>query len=189
AAHAVIAGAEAATNEDRYLGHAGGRDGGDELGAVLGDALSLILPADHEPGDVLQEQERRPALAGELDEVRSFDRAFAEQHTIVGEDCDGHAPDVREAADERRSELRLELVELAAVDEARDDLVDVVGRADVLRDDAVELLRIEQRIARLAKLQPRPAPRLKGRDDVAHDGQRMLIVFGEMVDDAALLRV
>ena len=41
-------------------------------------------------------------------------RAFAEQHAVVGEDRDRHAPDVREAADQRRAVERLELVELAS---------------------------------------------------------------------------
>jgi hypothetical protein len=53
----------------------------------------------------------------------------------------GIAPDMREAADERRAVERLELVELAAVDDARDDLAHVVGLARVGGHDAVELLR------------------------------------------------
>ena len=55
---------------------------------------------------------RNAALAGELDEMRALDRAFAEQHAVVGEDRDRHAPDVGEAADQRRAVERLELVEL-----------------------------------------------------------------------------
>jgi hypothetical protein len=37
------------------LGHLRGGDRGDELGAVLGDALGLVLAADHEARDILQE--------------------------------------------------------------------------------------------------------------------------------------
>ena len=151
AGHAVIAGAEAAADQHRDLGHLRGGDGGDQLGAVLGDAFGLILAADHEAGDVLQEQQGRAALAGELDEMRALDRAFAEQDAVVGEDRDRHAPDVREAADQRGAVERLELVELAAVDDAGDDLVHVIGRADVLGDDAVQFFRVEVRRARFAQ--------------------------------------
>src|SRR5207237_2423089 len=41
--HAVIAGAETAADQHRDLGHLRGSDGGDQLGAVLGDAFRLIL--------------------------------------------------------------------------------------------------------------------------------------------------
>src|SRR3546814_15694960 len=44
----------------------------------------------------------------------------------------------------------LELVELAAVDHARDDLADVERAPGVLRHDAVQLARRVQRLARLA---------------------------------------
>src|SRR3546814_14964175 len=72
-------------------------------------------------------------LLRQLDEMRALDRAFAEQHAIVGEDRDRNAPDMREAADERAAVIRLELVEFAAVDDARNHLVNVIGRAHVLR--------------------------------------------------------
>src|SRR5690606_39260509 len=99
------------------LGHLRGGDGGDELGTVLGDALGLVLAADHEATDVLQEQQRDAALARELDEMRALERGFGEQHAVVGEDRHRLAPDMREAADERRTVERLELVKLAAVDD------------------------------------------------------------------------
>ena len=49
----------------------------------------LVLAADHEPGDVLQEDERDPALAGELDEVRALERRLGEEDAVVGEDATG----------------------------------------------------------------------------------------------------
>jgi hypothetical protein len=55
AAHAVVAGAEAAADDHGELRHLGGRHCGDHLRAVLGDAAVLVLAADHEAGDVLQE--------------------------------------------------------------------------------------------------------------------------------------
>ena len=67
---------------------------------MLGDPFRFVFPADHEPRDVLEEQQRDAALLREFDEMRALDRAFAEQNPVVGEDRDGDAPDVREAADQ-----------------------------------------------------------------------------------------
>ena len=149
-AHAVIAGAVAAADDHGVFRHVGGGDRGHHLGAVLGDAARLVFAPDHEAGDVLQEQQRNVALARQLDEMRALERALAEQDAVVGEDADGIAVNVRKAADERLAVERLELLELGAVDDARDDVADVVGRARVGGNDAVELLRGEQGLARLA---------------------------------------
>ena len=78
-------------------------DGGDHLGAVLGDAAGLVFAADHEAGDVLQEDQRDVALAAQRDEVRAFERRLREEDAVVGEDPDRIAPDPGEAADERRA--------------------------------------------------------------------------------------
>ena len=72
AAHPVVAGAERAADDDRELRHLGARDRHHELRAVAGDPAGLVLLADHEAGDVLQEDERHAALARELDEVRAL---------------------------------------------------------------------------------------------------------------------
>jgi hypothetical protein len=63
--------------------------------------FGLVFAADHEAGNVLEEQQRNAPLAGQFDEVRALLRAFAEQHAVVGEDRDRHAPDMGEAADQR----------------------------------------------------------------------------------------
>ena len=84
------------------FGTRGAGDGGHELGAVLGDAAGLVVAADHEAGDVLQEQQRDPAAVAQLDEVRALQRRLAEQDPVVGEDPDRVAVEVREAAHERR---------------------------------------------------------------------------------------
>src|SRR4051812_30377975 len=88
AAHAVVAGAEGPADDHGELRDAGGRDGGDELRAVLGDAARLVVAADHEAGDVLEEDERDLALVAELDEVRALERGLAEEDPVVGEDAD-----------------------------------------------------------------------------------------------------
>ena len=94
----------------------------------------LVLAADHEPGDVLEEDERDLALGAELDEVGALEGRGAEQDPVVGDDPDRPAVDVGEAGDERLAVARLEVVEAAAVDEAGDDLADLDRPARVGRD-------------------------------------------------------
>jgi hypothetical protein len=72
-----------------------------------------------------------------------FQRAFAEQDAVVRQDRDRHAPDAGEAADQGRAVELLELVQLGAVDDAGDHLAHVIGRADIVGDDAVQLVRVE----------------------------------------------
>ena len=138
-AHRVVAGAVRAADDDGELGHPRAGDGGDHLGAVLGDAAGLGLAADHEAGDVLQEHQGNAAGVAELDEVRALDRRLGEEHAVVGDDADRVAVDVGGAGDERLAVLLLELQEPAAVDEAGDDLAHVVEPARVGRDDGVEV--------------------------------------------------
>jgi hypothetical protein len=99
--------------------------------------FSYLRP-DHEAGDVLQEHQRNLALAAQLDEVRALLRALAEQDAVVGDDAHRHALDAREAAHQGGAVARLELVELAAVDDAGDDLAHVEGLARVGGDHAVQ---------------------------------------------------
>ena len=113
------------------------------LRAILGDAAVLVLLADHEAGDVLQEDQRRLALAAQLDEVRRLERALGEEDAVVGDDADRDSPsDAREAADQRRAVERLELVEAAAIHQPRDHLAHVEALARIARDDAVEVARV-----------------------------------------------
>ena len=138
-AHAVVPGAERAADDHRELRHGRGRDCGDQLRPVLGDAARLVLPADHEAGDVLQEEERDVALRAELDEVGPLQRRLGEQDSVVRDDADRHAGDVGEAAHQRRAVELLELVEARIVHDARDDLAHLEGLAHVGWDDAHDL--------------------------------------------------
>src|SRR3546814_9275823 len=72
------------------------------------------------------------------------------QDAVVGHDADRVAVQVGETGDQGLAVACLELVELAAVDHARDDLADVERAPGVLRHDAVQLARRVQRLARLA---------------------------------------
>ena len=125
AAHAVVAGAERAADDHRQARHARSRHRVHELRAVAGDAAALGLGADHEAGDVLQEQQRDVALVAQLDEMRALERRFGEQHAVVGQDADRIAAPGRGAADQRRAELGLELLQLRIVDQARDHLAHI----------------------------------------------------------------
>ena len=97
--------------------------------------------------------------------------------------------DAGEAGDERRAVARLELVEAAAVDDARDHLADVVGRADVGRQDAEDLLGVVLRRLRLRDVEGRERGTIEGLDDRARDAERLRVVLREVVGDARHARV
>ena len=156
---------------------------------MFGDALRLIFPADHESRNVLKKQKRDPALAGQFDEVSTLLRALAEQHAIVGEDRNRHAPDMRKPADQGGAVKRLELVELAAIDDARDHLMDVIWRTHILWNDRVKFFGVifgrPRRLERKLMLMRGT----KVADDVAHYGDGMLVIFGKMIGHSRPARV
>src|SRR5574343_487131 len=139
AAHAVVAGAEGAANDHGEFRHLGRGDGGHHLGPVTGDAAVFIFLADHEAGDILQEDERNAALGAEFDEVRAFLGRFGEQDAVVGDDADRIAPDAGKAADQCGAVARLEFVEIGTIDDAGDDLAHVEGLLGIGREHDVEL--------------------------------------------------
>ena len=90
-------------------------------------------------------------------------------HAVVAEDPDLEAPDEGPAGDHRVAVAGLELVEQAAVDDARDHLAHLELLLDVVRDDPVELVGVVERRLGLAAvavglLAPRPDA-----DDVARE--------------------
>ena len=190
AAHRVVAGAERAADDDGELRHRGVRHRRHELRAVARDAAGLVLLADHEAGDVLQEDERHAPLAAELDEVRALLRRLGEEHAVVGEDPDRDALDAREPADERLAVQLLELVEARAVDDARDQLARVDLVADVVRDQPVELGGVERRRLRSRAVGGGAAElECSGPHDPAGDRERVLVGGGVVVGDAGAARV
>src|SRR5919112_1004967 len=90
-----------------------------------------VLAADHEPRDVLEEDERNLPLGAELDEVRTLERRRAEEDSIVRDDPDRPTVDVGEAGHERLAIARLEVVEPGPVDQAGDQLPNLDGPARV----------------------------------------------------------
>ena len=150
---------------------------------------AFVVAPDHEADDVLQEQQRNAALAGELDEMRGLERAFGKQNAVVAENADRHAVNMRKAGDQRGAVERLELVELGAVDQARDHLAHVVLLLQVDRHDAVEFGRI---VRRLARGQQRNVDGLFGieiGDDAPRQRQRVVVVLRVMIGDARLARM
>ena len=87
-AHAVVAGTIRCAHDDRDGRNDAVRDGVDEVRTVLDDALLLVLLADHEAGDVLQEHERRVLLIAQLDELCALVGGLGKDHSVVGENAD-----------------------------------------------------------------------------------------------------
>ncbi len=184
AAHAVVARAEGASDDDGELGHLSASHRRDQLGAMTGDAFVLGLAADHEAGDVLQEQQRNAALAAQLDEVRALDRTVRKQDAVVRKNAYRHAVQMRKAAHQRGAEAGLELVELGTIHDAGDDLADVEGLARIGGNAAVQLAGRIQRLARRTQIHRRALGRAQARDDAASDVERMRIVARQMVGHA-----
>ena len=146
------------------------------LGAVLGDAATLVLAADHEAGDVVHEQQRDAVAIAELHELRGLVGRLAEQHAVVTEDPDLVAEDEGAAGDQGRSVAGLELVEHAAVDDAGDDFAHVELLLDVVGDDPVQLGRVVVRRLGHTHVEVASVRRRPHADDVAR--QREGLAFG-----------
>ena len=156
---------------------------------MFGDAAGLVFAADHEAGDVLQEQQGHHPLVTELDEMRSLDCGFGEQHPVVRHDADWMAVDVSEPGDQGAPVFGFEFLEFTAVDDPVDDVVHVVGDARVDRDDVVQLRLIGDRLHRGQHVPDRPFARPQRGHDATDDPQRVTVVLREMVGDAGGLRM
>ena len=189
AAHRVVAGAERAAGHDRELRHVRARHRHHELRPVARDPALLVLLADHEARDVLEEDERDAPLARELDEVRALLRGLGEEDALIREDSDRVALDPGEPADERRAVELLELVESRAVDDAADHGARVELVLEVLGDEPVEVLRVERRLLRRRELPGRRERGIEVAHDLAGDRERVLVGRGEVVGDARAARV
>src|SRR5712691_1384172 len=188
-AHPIVAGPEAAPDDDGELRHLRVGHRVHHLGPILRDAALLVLLAHDEARDVLQEHQRHLAQAAHLDEMRGLQGALGEEHAVVGQDPHGMAHEVGEAGDESRAVEGLELAEAAAVHDPRDHLADVVALAPVRGDDPPQLLRIAGGLlGRPHRPRHLLAPGEAG-DDVAGDVEGVLVVGGEMVGHAADPRV
>src|SRR5262249_13008450 len=104
------------------------------------DPVLLGVAADHEPIDVLHEQDRHPRLVAIHDETGSLVGGVdvedaAELHgalgrlhalPLIGDDANGPAAEPTGAADERLAELGFVLVERSIVEDELEEIADVV---------------------------------------------------------------
>src|SRR5262249_23457766 len=127
---------------------------------------------------------RYPALRAEFHEVSALEGRFREQHTVVGNNADGDAMEMRKAADQRRPIACLEFIEARAVDDTGNDFAHIVGHAQVGRDDTCDFRGIEQwRLTRWALAAARLGSIEIG-DSAPRERQRMRVIARKMVRDA-----
>ena len=84
--------------------------------------------------------------------------------------------------------MRLELVKLAAVDQPRDHFFHVIGRAHIFGHDGVEVIGVKLGRARVFEryVTRRACVFAQMRHDIAHDGERVLVILGQVIDHARL---
>ena len=115
----------------------------EQLGARADDAAVLLLRAGHVTGHVDEGDDRNVEPVAEADEAGGFvagvDVEHAGQHRwLVGDDPDAVPAEARKADDDVRRELRVDLEEMAIVDDPTDHVLHVVGPVGVVGDDGVE---------------------------------------------------
>ena len=99
------------------------------------------------------------------------------------------AVNMGEPGDQRAAVFRLELVELAAVDQTDDDIVHVIGNPRVDGNHVVELGLISNRLHRRQHIPDARFARPQCRHDAPDDAQRVAVVVGEMIGDTGDLGV
>src|SRR5690606_8576771 len=166
------------------FGDIGGGNRIDQLGAILGDPARLVSLSDHEAGDVLQKEQGNFLLAAQFDEMRTFQRALAEQDAVIRQNTDWMSPDMGAAAHQGRAVQGLEFLEFGTVDDAGDDLAYVVGLAGIDGNDAVEFAGRVEGIAWRNDASPGLVRRSEPRNDAPGDADCMCIIGGQMVCNA-----
>ena len=122
--------------------------------------------------------------------MRGLERGLAEEDAVVRDDPNAEALDAREAAHQRGAIQRLELVKAGPVDQPRDDLVHVVLRSNVFRDEGVKIGWVVRRwLGQRLVVHAPVRGALELRDDLACDGDRVRIVEREVIRDARNPRV
>jgi len=125
AAQRVVGSAMRLADDDGELGHVGIGRRVEQLGAVAAHAALRRLAAVGETGGIDQEHERDVALAAQLGEVRALGRGLRGERTAAGDDADLEALDAGEGAPQGLAVQRLELLEAAAVDQAREQFAGI----------------------------------------------------------------
>ena len=118
-----------------------------------------------------------------------FRADFGKQDAVVGEDADGVAVDMGKTADQGRAVKALELVELAGIDDARDQIPGVIGRAQIGRHHAIQFRGIIVRRAWCPHHNRWVLCVVQAGDDAAAQRERMAIIARIVIDDAGGARV
>lgn len=188
ATHTVVSSTVASTDNDGELWDISAGNGCDELGAVLCDAFTLGSGADHEAGNVLEEDQGDAALGAEFDKVSALLAGGGEKNAVVGDDADFVAVDAGEACDESGAVVAFELGEVRAIDDAGDDFTDGKGLAQVSGCDAEELFRVVERLGEGWSGAGGGWP-VEVANGAASEGDGVGVVNGEVVCDAGDRRV
>ena len=122
AAHDVVGAAVGLAGDDRHLGNRRLAVGVQQLRAVLDDAAVLLTDARQEPGDVDERDDRNVEAVAGAHESRRLDRGIdveraGQDRRLLGDDADAPPAEPGEPDDDVRRPRRLDLEELAVVDD------------------------------------------------------------------------
>ena len=145
-AHHAVGSAVGFAGDDGDLGNGGFGKGVEQFGAVHDDAAVLLLNAGQEAGNVFEGHQRNVEAVAEANEARGLDGGVDVEHAgeevgLVGDDADGASVEAGKADDDVLGVVLLHLEEVAVIDHAGDDVLDVVGLVALGGNHGVELVR------------------------------------------------
>ena len=134
----------------------------EQLGAVADDAAVLLVGAGQEAGHVDERDERDVERVARAHEprglLRRVDVERAREHLrLVADDADDVTVDAREAAHDVHRPERVDLEELAVVDDFGDDLLHVVGLVRRVGDEVDD--RVAEAVGIVVGLEAAAGPR------------------------------
>ena len=113
--------------------------------------------------------------------MRSLERTVGKQYAVVGDDAHRVAVQPGKAGHQGGAVAGLELVKLTAVDQAGDDFVRIDRFLQTHRRDAVEFLRIVERLFRRVAFQRLFWADRQRLEDIAADLQGVRIILGQVI--------
>ena len=141
--HDIVGTAVRFTGDDGDLGNGGLGVGVQELGTVPDDTVVLLRSSGQETGHVDESDDGDVEGVEEADETGGLDGGVDVEHTrrderLVADDADGFAVHAGETHDDVLGKVGLDLEKVAVVDDALNDVLDVVGLGRVGGDDLVK---------------------------------------------------
>ena len=121
--------------------------------------------------------------------MRALEGGFGKQDAVIGDNPDRVSVQMGKAGHQCLAIQRLELIELRAIDDARDHLAYIIGFADIGIHHAIEFFGRIKRITHGPGFQPHLLGPVQVRHDLPHDGQRVGVVHGKVIGHAAGPRV